>query len=48
VLGCLNGKWKIKTSPKMSPITDFIEMFRHVWEDNIKMDLREIGWGSVD
>jgi hypothetical protein len=21
---------------------------RHRWEDNIKMDLREIGWGSMD
>jgi hypothetical protein len=21
---------------------------RHRWEDNIKMDLREVGWGSVD
>jgi hypothetical protein len=21
---------------------------RHRWEDNIKMDLREIGWGGVD
>jgi hypothetical protein len=21
---------------------------RHKWEDNIKMDLREIGWGDMD
>jgi hypothetical protein len=21
---------------------------RHRWENNIKMDLREIGWGSMD
>jgi hypothetical protein len=21
---------------------------RHRWEDNIKMDVREIGWGGVD
>jgi hypothetical protein len=21
---------------------------RHRWEDNIRMDLREIGWGGVD
>jgi hypothetical protein len=21
---------------------------RHTWEDNIKMDLREIGWAAVD
>jgi hypothetical protein len=21
---------------------------RHSWEDGIRMDLREIGWGSVD
>jgi hypothetical protein len=21
---------------------------RHIWEDNIKMDLREIGWGDMD
>jgi hypothetical protein len=21
---------------------------RHRWEDGIRMDLREIGWGSVD
>jgi hypothetical protein len=21
---------------------------RHGWEDNIKMDLREIGWGGMD
>jgi hypothetical protein len=20
----------------------------HRWEDNIKMDLREIGWGGID
>jgi hypothetical protein len=42
VLWCLNGPWKIKTSFRINPITDFIEMFTHVWEDNIKMDLREI------
>jgi hypothetical protein len=22
--------------------------FRHRWEDNIKMDLRGIGWGGMD
>jgi hypothetical protein len=21
---------------------------KHRWEDNIKMDLREIGWGGID
>jgi hypothetical protein len=21
---------------------------RHMWENNIKMDLREIGWGGMD
>jgi hypothetical protein len=21
---------------------------RHRWEDNIRMDLREIGWGGMD
>jgi hypothetical protein len=21
---------------------------RHRWEDNIKMELREIGWGAID
>jgi hypothetical protein len=21
---------------------------RHRWDDNIKMDLREIGWGGMD
>jgi hypothetical protein len=21
---------------------------RHRWEDNIKMDLREVGWGRMD
>jgi hypothetical protein len=21
---------------------------RHRWEDNIRMDLREIGWGGID
>jgi hypothetical protein len=21
---------------------------RHRWEDNVKMDLREIGWGGMD
>jgi hypothetical protein len=21
---------------------------RHTWEDGIRMDLREIGWGGVD
>jgi hypothetical protein len=20
----------------------------HVWEDNIKMDLQEVGWGGMD
>jgi hypothetical protein len=22
--------------------------FRHRWEENIRMDLREIGWGGMD
>jgi hypothetical protein len=21
---------------------------RHMWEDNVKMDVREIGWGGMD
>jgi hypothetical protein len=21
---------------------------RHMWDNNIKMDLREIGWGGID
>jgi hypothetical protein len=21
---------------------------RHRWEDNIKLDLREVGWGDID
>jgi hypothetical protein len=25
-----------------------LERPRHRWEDNIKMDLREVGWGSAD
>jgi hypothetical protein len=25
-----------------------IERSRHRWEDNIKMDLRGIGWGGMD
>jgi hypothetical protein len=25
-----------------------LERPRHRWEDEIKMDLREIGWGSVE
>jgi hypothetical protein len=25
-----------------------LERPRHIWEDGIRMDLREIGWGSVD
>jgi hypothetical protein len=25
-----------------------LERPRHRWEDNIAMDLREIGWGSMD
>jgi hypothetical protein len=25
-----------------------LESLRHRWEDNIKMDLSEIGWGSMD
>jgi hypothetical protein len=25
-----------------------LERPRHRWEDGIRMDLREIGWGSVD
>jgi hypothetical protein len=24
------------------------ERFRHRWEDNVRMDLREIGWEGVD
>jgi hypothetical protein len=26
----------------------FLSYFRRRWEDNIKMDLREIGFGDVD
>jgi hypothetical protein len=25
-----------------------LEITRRRWEDNIKMDLREIGWGGMD
>jgi hypothetical protein len=25
-----------------------LERSRHRWEDNIRMDLREIGWGGMD
>jgi hypothetical protein len=25
-----------------------LERPRHRWEDNIKMDLREVGWGDID
>jgi hypothetical protein len=25
-----------------------LERPRHRWEDGIRMDLREIGWGSID
>jgi hypothetical protein len=25
-----------------------IGIYRRMWEDNIKLDLREIGWGSMD
>jgi hypothetical protein len=25
-----------------------LERPRHRWEDNIKMDLREVGWGGTD
>ena len=25
-----------------------LERPRHRWDDNIKMDLREVGWGGVD
>jgi hypothetical protein len=25
-----------------------LERKRHRWVDNIKMDIREIGWGSID
>jgi hypothetical protein len=37
VLWCLNGQWKIKTSFRINPINDFIEMYTHVLEDSIKM-----------
>jgi hypothetical protein len=23
-------------------------MYKHRWEDNIRMNIREIGWGGVD
>jgi len=48
VLGCLNGQWKIKTSFRINPITDFIELFTHICEDNIKMDPRELRLERVD
>jgi hypothetical protein len=25
-----------------------LERYRHIWEDNIKMDLREVGWPGMD
>jgi hypothetical protein len=28
--------------------TETTRKTRHRWEDNIRMDLREIGWGGVD
>jgi hypothetical protein len=34
---------EIKSEGKRPP-----ERPTHRWEDNIKMDLREVGWGSVD
>jgi hypothetical protein len=27
---------------------DHSEDLRRIWEDNIRMDVREIGWGDVD
>jgi hypothetical protein len=48
VLWCLNDQWKIKTSFRINPVTDFIEMFTHVWEDIIKTDLRKIILERVD
>jgi len=48
VLWCLNGQWEIKTSFRINPKTDFIEVFTHVWEDNIKMDPKEIRFERVD
>jgi hypothetical protein len=35
----LEGKPEVKTPLGSS---------RHRWEDNIEMDLREIGWGAMD
>jgi hypothetical protein len=41
--GVLVGSLEVKTPlgrPRPRP--------RHGWEDNIKMDLREIGWGDME
>lgn len=48
VLWCLNGQWKIKTRFGINPITGCIEMFTLVWEDIIKMDLREVRLERLD
>jgi hypothetical protein len=25
-----------------------LEILKYMWKDNIKMDLRELGWGGMD
>jgi hypothetical protein len=36
--------WKARSEKKKKPLGSH----RYRWQDNIKMDLREIGWGGKD
>jgi hypothetical protein len=42
--------WRNKTSPQFRPVEGktLLGRNRHRWEDNIRMNLREIGWEDAD
>jgi hypothetical protein len=45
------GTWKVRSlynAGSLVTVATEIRRLGHRWEDNIKMDISEIGWGGMD